>query len=119
MNKKRTPSRDNQNFWQNFWERWRGRVRTLLEDTPGERFQNEYRRRKNRREHWGVSVAVLSGAAFLVLIGLLLSIPPGMPGFLLWIPALGIIASRTRPVAAFMDRLEIWSRRAAERFWPF
>jgi hypothetical protein len=115
MNEKSTASKDNTSPW----SRWRGRVRTLLADAPGERFQNEYRRRKNRREHWGVSVAVLSGAALLAVVGLLLSIPPGMPGFLLWIPALGIIASRTRPVAKWMDRLEVWTRRAAERLWPF
>lgn len=101
------------------WQRWRDRVRTILADAPGARFQNEYRRRKNRREHWGVSVAVLSGAALLAVLGLLLSIPPGMPGFLLWIPALGIIASRTRPAAIFLDRLEVWSRKLAERLWPF
>ncbi|MFP4307822.1 MAG: hypothetical protein ACLFRG_14350 [Desulfococcaceae bacterium] len=101
------------------WKRWRGRVRTILEDIPGERFRNEYRRRRDRREHWGMSVAMLSGAALLALVGLLLSIPPGMPGFLLWIPALGIIASRIRPVAKWMDRLEAWTRRAARRLWPF
>lgn len=115
MNEKSTASKDNTSPW----SRWRGRVRTLLADAPGERFQNEYRKRRNRRERWWVSVAMLSGAALLAVVGLLLSIPPGMPGFLLWIPALGIIASRTRPVAKWMDRLEIWTRRMTERLWPF
>ncbi len=115
MNEKTTSSGENGSPWQ----RWRGRVRTILKDTPGERFRNEYRRRSNRGERWWVSVAMLSGAALLAVIGLLLSIPPGMPGFLLWIPALGIIASRTRPVAKWMDRVEVWTRRAAERLWPF
>lgn len=99
-----------------FWRRWRGRVRQILRDRPGERFQNEYRRRRNRRERWWVSVMVLAGAALLALTGLLLSIPPGMPGFLLWIPALALMASRTRPVAVLLDRIEIWTWRIIRRW---
>lgn len=99
-----------------FWRRWRNRVRQILRDRPGERFQNEYRRRRNRREHWWVSVLVLAGAVLLALTGLLLSIPPGMPGFLLWIPALALMASRTRPVAVLLDRIEIWIWRIIRRW---
>lgn len=63
-----------------------------------------------------MSVAALAGAVLLVAAGLLLSIPPGMPGFLLWVPALAIMASRTRPVAVLLDRIEAWGRRMARRF---
>jgi anti-sigma factor RsiW len=102
-----------------FRERWRKRIRRILEDSPGERFRNEYRRRKDRRENWWISAALLAGAALLAAAGLMLSIPPGMPGFLLWVPALGLIASRTRSVAVLLDRIEIGARNIAKRLWPF
>lgn len=101
------------------WGRLRKRVRRILDDPPGERFRNEYRRRKDRSERWWVSAAVLAGAALLAVAGLLLSIPPGLPGFLIWIPALGLGASRTRPVAVLLDRLEIRTRNLFRRLWPF
>lgn len=62
---------------------------------------------------------MLAGAALLAAAGLMLSIPPGMPGFLLWVPALGLIASRTRSVAVLLDRIETGARNIAKRLWPF
>jgi hypothetical protein len=84
----------------------------LAQDKPGERFINLYRRRQEALKDakpWKWYAFIGAGAALLV-IGILLSIAPGSPGFFLWIPALGMIAAQVKFVARFLDRLEAGSR---------
>lgn len=84
----------------------------LSQDKPGERFINHYRRRQEAlkdADPWESYLFIGAGAA-LGIIGFLLSIPPGSPGFLLWIPALGLIAARLKFFALFLDKLESISR---------
>jgi hypothetical protein len=85
----------------------------LAQDKPGERFINLYRRRQETMKNpspWK-SYAFLGAGVMLLILGILLSIPPGSPGFLLWIPALGMIAAQVKFVARFLDRLEAGSRK--------
>ncbi|MFP4069060.1 MAG: hypothetical protein ACLFVC_02665 [Opitutales bacterium] len=86
--------------------------REVSDDKPGERFINHYLRRQeelNGAKLWKSYVAIAAGVA-LGIIGFLFSIPPGSPGFLLWIPGLGLIAARVKFVAVFLDKLESGSR---------
>lgn len=57
---------------------------------------------------WGYVAAGLA----LVIGGLVLSLPPGVPGFLLWIPGLALLAARFKGLAMLLDRLEAWGRQA-------
>ena len=82
----------------------------LSQGRPGERFINHYRREALKDAKPWQSYAFIAAGVVLGSIGILLSIPPGSPGFLLWIPALGLIAARVKFVAMFLDKLESVSR---------
>jgi len=57
--------------------------REIIAAPAGERFHRFHQRRKGRAGRW--HVAVYGGAGLLlVMLGFLLSLPPLMPGFLLW-----------------------------------
>jgi hypothetical protein len=47
----------------------------------------------------------------LLISGLVLSLPPAVPGFLLWIPGLSLIAARSKRISILLDRLEVWARK--------
>ena len=87
--------------------------RGLSEGTPGMRFteHHEARRREKGEQSVGKTSLYIGIGIALLVIGLLLSIPPGVPGFLLWLPALGLVASRFRPAAVLLDRAEMLLRR--------
>ena len=87
--------------------RLRDTYRFLIAGQPGQRFRalNE-RRRGQPRTPAGIAIG-----ASLVLIGLFLSLPPGIPGFLLWIPGFGILAARSRALARWLDQGELWLRK--------
>jgi hypothetical protein len=93
-------------------QRLKNTFHKLSQDEPGERFINHYRRRQEAlKDAKPLESYVFIGAGVaLGIIGFLFSIPPGSPGFLLWIPALGLIAARLKFVALFLDKLESGSR---------
>lgn len=88
----------------------------LVEGKPGSRFR-EHHRRHRQAERGAISAWKTAGYLLLgltlVLAGFLLSIPPGVPGFLLWIPGLGLLAARLGVLAALLDRVELWLRKVA------
>lgn len=95
-------------------QRLKSDFRELKKGIPGRRFVEHYERRR-QREHgkgnlWKTVGFVIAGLLLLIL-GLLLSIPPGFPGFLLWIPGLGLLAARLKSFAIFLDRLELLARK--------
>jgi len=83
--------------------------REVRKGVPGRRFVDHHERTRRRE---GARGSVLRSSGFvglglvLVICGLVLSLPPGVPGFLLWIPGLALIASRSRYVSVLLDRLE-------------
>lgn len=88
---------------------------------PGDRFQKSYREGGARHGEalWRKALWITLGA-LLVLVGTLLSLPPGMPGFLLWLPGLLIIIVRVRFAARFLDWVEMQLRVAwgqARSWW--
>ncbi len=83
----------------------------LKEGKPGERFIRYYEKTKNKdKDHPVKKWLLIAGSALLALIGIIISLPPGIPGFFLWIPALGLLASRVRPVAVVLDKIEVGVR---------
>lgn len=96
---------------------WREIIRPineLLHGQPGQRFQAYYRRRREHRSQLAIALRIAAGMV-LVVLGVLLSMPPLVPGFLVTLAGLGLVASQSRRVAAGMDRLECWVRRCCAR----
>lgn len=93
--------------------------KTISKGQPGKRFQHHYHwHQENVQESFGQSMAFISLGGLMVITGSLLSIPPGVPGFLVTIPGLGLIASRLRLVAVTLDRAEIAVRASLNWVMP-
>jgi hypothetical protein len=99
-------------------QKLKSEFRAIKNGTPGQRFIEHYNR--SRRDE-GASKSALKKWAYvslglvLLVVGLLLSLPPGIPGFLLWIPGLALLAARSKSLAKLLDRIEAWSRKTWRR----
>jgi hypothetical protein len=95
-------------------DKLRNIFREITTAPAGKRFHRYHQRRKKRTGRW--HVAVYGGAGLLlVIVGFLLSLPPLMPGFLLWLPGLALIASQFGCVARALDRGECMMRNVYRR----
>lgn len=92
------------------WHSLKRSFKELLRGEPGRRFQAFHARRCRERSRAAMYLRVVIGAV-LIVIGVLLSMPPLVPGFLVTFAGLGLIASQSLRVAQWMDRLESWLRR--------
>jgi hypothetical protein len=93
--------------------------REVRNGKPGRRFIDHHdrtRRSESGNETAWRNVAHIAGGVVLLAAGLLLSLPPGVPGFLLWIPGLALLASRLRWLAMLLDYAEVLGRRVIGRF---
>ncbi|AUN96250.1 hypothetical protein C0099_15660 [Pseudazoarcus pumilus] len=93
--------------------------RAIRDGVPGRRFVDHYERSRHRHGMRGslwASCGYVAAGLVLVIVGLVASLPPGVPGFLLWIPGLALLASRSRGLALLLDRLEAWTRRMWARY---
>jgi hypothetical protein len=96
-------------------QKLKSEFREVKNGAPGRRFVDHYERSRRREDgrgrvlrSWGYV-----GVGLVLLIGgLVLSLPPTVPGFLLWIPGISLIASRSRRISILVDRLEVWARKA-------
>ena len=89
--------------------------REVKNGAPGRRFVDHYertRRREGVRGSLWRSVGFVGAGLVLLICGLVLSLPPAVPGFLLWIPGLSLIAARSKRISILLDRLEVWARKA-------
>jgi hypothetical protein len=92
--------------------------KALAHGEPGRRFIDHHelvRKREKGRASALKSAAYILAGVLLLLIGVVLSIPPGLPGFLIWVPALGLLVARLRFFAVWLDRAEVGARRAIDR----
>lgn len=81
-------------------------MRQLRRGKPGRRFVEHYHQHKHHNTRpWKRWLVILLGMA-MTLAGLVFSLPPGMPGFLLWIPGFALVASQVKAVAVALDKLE-------------
>ena len=95
-------------------QKLKSEYREVKKDTPGRRFLDHYERSRRREGDRGRTLRTwgyVGVGSVLLICGFALSLPPGVPGFLLWIPGLSLIASRSKRIAMLMDRLEIWARK--------
>jgi hypothetical protein len=87
--------------------------REVKNGKPGKRFVDHFhriRRRENGRGTFWKTFGYVAVGLLLVICGFVLSLPPGVPGFLLWIPGIALLAARSKPLAKLLDRLETWAR---------
>jgi hypothetical protein len=91
--------------------RLKKQVQRLGNSEPGRRFMDHFHRRNNRHESRWKSWALITLGVIMVVTGFILSMPPGLPGFLLWLPGLAIIASRLKFAAVALDKAECSARR--------
>jgi len=83
--------------------------REIVHAPAGRRFHRYHQRRQGRTGRW--RAAVYGGAGLLlVILGFVLSLPPLVPGFLLWLPGLALIAAQFDGVARALDRIECRAR---------
>lgn len=79
-------------------------TRQLGHSRPGRRFLDHYHRSESP-SLWKSWLLVALGGV-LVVVGVVISLPPLLPGFLLWIPGFALIASQIKTVAIALDKLE-------------
>lgn len=102
-------------------QRIKSEFREFKDGMPGRRFVDHYERSRKREgvhSSWRTWAYVGAGSVLLIC-GLAISLPPvGIPGFLIWIPGLALIASRSRRLSILLDRLEAGARQAWRRVRP-
>lgn len=95
----------------------KSQFRAIKDGEPGRRFIDQYERTRRdegaRGSFWKTFASVGVGVVLLIC-GLALSLPPGIPGFLLWIPGLALIAARWKYLSMMLDGMEAWARRKWE-----
>lgn len=93
-----------------FWQRIQATFHQLRRGQPGRRFQDLHDARCRDRSTAMMGLRIGSGV-LLVVLGVVLSMPPLIPGFLVTAVGLALIASQSRRVSRLLDRLECWLRR--------
>ncbi len=85
-------------------------TRQLRRSKPGRRFVDHYHQNKHKNTNAWKRWLIISLGTVMTMAGLVLSLPPAMPGFLLWIPGLALVASQVKAVAVVLDKLECAAR---------
>jgi hypothetical protein len=96
-------------------ERLKKSYSRLASNKPGERFRGLHERQQRTKISSWKNALYIIGGVVLIGMGILLSIPPLLPGFLVTLAGLGIIATRSHAFARFLDRLELAVRRILKR----
>lgn len=90
------------------FDRLKNWLNQLRHGRPGRRFIDHYclnHRHLEQEPLW--KLWLWTGLGFTLLVaGLFLSLPPGLPGFLLWAPGLALLASQFKGMAMALDWLE-------------
>jgi hypothetical protein len=96
------------------WRTVRQQISEFWRAAPGLRFQRCYRQWTGSMQSWKKALFVGLGLV-LVVVGVALPIPPGVPGFLVTLPGLGLLATQSRALARWLDRAELRLRRLLQR----
>jgi len=85
---------------------------SLKNGRPGRRFVDHYERRhkqNGKKAPWQRFATLALGVGLLV-VGVFFSVAPAIPGFVLVLPALGILVSEIKLLAVWLDRAEVLIR---------
>lgn len=94
------------------WRTLKGMYQELIRERPGRRFYARYRRMRSREQesHLAAALYVLLGVVVL-LLGVVFSFWPVIPGFVFVLVGLAILSARSEFVARGLDKLEMTGRR--------
>ena len=87
----------------------------LKEDKPGARFLNAYLRSRRHSKVSATTILIIVAGTILIVGGFLLGLIPGVPGIVLGVLGLALIATRFRRMAVWLDRAELKTRRIWQR----
>lgn len=93
------------------WNRVKNPFDELKRSEPGRRFQEFHHRRCGQCTR-AMSAARMVAGVVLVFGGIVLSMPPLVPGFIVTVVGLTLIAAQSQRVARWMDGMECWLRRS-------
>lgn len=91
----------------------------IKQGIPGRRFIDYYNYRRTRKnesvaKHWGM----ISLGCLLLVVGTLLGPIPVIPGFVLAVPGIAILCSRSKTTAKLLDAVERLLRKIHRRRKP-
>ena len=93
-------------------QRWR----SLKSGKPGTRFKEQYhssqKNKSNTRRYFYLGLGIL-----LMVAGVVLSVPPGVPGFLVVILGAAVVSVYSPKAAQLFDRMETFGRRIIARLF--
>jgi hypothetical protein len=101
------------------WNRIKAGYRRFVKDESGQRFFNLHRRLHARHKRPAVILAGILAGVILIAGGVLLGLVPGVPGVVLVILGVGLIAAQFPVLAKACDRLETAARRLLRIVAPF
>jgi hypothetical protein len=88
----------------------------LKRGTPGQRFQQEFRRRQRSRRSVVQKAVYIAGGILIVAAGLFFLLAPG-PGTIVLLVGVGVIAQQSSLAARALDSLEIRARKLRNHSW--
>ncbi len=97
------------------WQQLKLRWHEFRNDPPGERFRNSFERQRKRGGSLVATIITVVIGGVLVVAGFLLGLIPGVPGIVLGLIGIALIATRFRRMSLWMDSAEVRLR----RFWEF
>jgi UPF0716 family protein affecting phage T7 exclusion len=108
---------DANTYLKTLWAKARHIVREIRAGDPGSRFMDYwYARQSRERESPARRAAFIALGVFLIIAGIVLGPTPIIPGFLVGIPGLAILAARLRIIARMLDKGELVLRSLARLF---
>lgn len=100
------------------WRRLRASVEELSREPPGRRFGARYRRwREQGRESYLATAFYVVLGLVAVILGILFSFWPIIPGFVFVLAGFALLSARSRWIAGSLDRLELKVRKIVPRRW--
>ena len=97
------------------FRRIKQKLSSFRQAKPGQRFQQQHARGSGKPKSTLIDVLYITVGVVLILAGTLLSLVPGVPGIILALPGLALLAVRFRHFAAFLDKAELIGRRIIQR----
>jgi uncharacterized protein (TIGR02611 family) len=95
------------------FERAKENWRRFKESKPGHRFKDRYHQRQQSRSgRFSLRAVFIIGVGTLILLVGIVAVPGPGPGWLIILLGLGMFAGESKPIARFLDWVEVKLRKA-------
>jgi len=98
------------------WKKFKDGYHKFLRERPGKRFVHFHRRWHQDVKGPGRTIGMVVIGFILIAGGIVLGFIPGIPGFVLLLPGVAMIAGPFRTPAEWLDRAEVAIRTILKRF---